>query len=238
MILTEADIPNYLPTTELSGDAFRFEAQQAQLLAESSQGAHRPLEIAQFIEVTNMPVTGNVLLSRLPVLDSPAIVVEVRAHQDAPFGLLTTTAEWVTQDSGSYTVDYSRGEIHLEQFASTPPEVSYSGSPTTNPYRRRKRVLSNAIAPQVRITYSTGFDFQAEPESAEVQEIKRAIAGIVWQREQTKGLRSGIKSYQLEGFYKVDYDTLTGRADADSSYSLFDEYLRVLRKYAPRGFVT
>jgi hypothetical protein len=77
--------------------------------------------------------------------------------------------------------------------------------------------------PQVKVVYDSGFDFTSDIDI--VNQLKEILSAIVRLLLENKASSSGINSYMLDGFYKVDYDS-------NSTSSLLSAYLSAIKKYA------
>jgi hypothetical protein len=253
-ILTPTDLALLAPELDVDPGSITAIIQQAQMMIEGPDGANRPLEIQEFTETPVLNGKGFCKLSRLPVIEGEDTVVddEVTVPNPTPvtvairgqrmlasFGLPLSDNQWVTlTEGGEYEVDYNLGEIRLlhGNFSGHYSSWSAYGGRRSNyssrPFRRPTQERQPA---EMRITYTTGFDFQAANLSHEAQQIKYATAGIA--KLQQSPLASGLKQYLMNDFYSVTYGAeAAGLTATSQERTLMQDLLMIVRKYRPREF--
>jgi hypothetical protein len=250
-ILTPTDLALLAPELDLDPGAIMSTIQQAQMIIEGPDGANRPLEIQEFTETPVLNGRGFCKLSRLPIIEGQDTIVEgvVTVPNPTPvtvairgermmysfgFGAVSDN-QWVVLDSDYYEVDYDLGEIRLlwgnmvyNNWSSYGRRSHYSTRPFRRPTQERKPA-------ELRVTYTTGFDFQAANLSHEAQQIKSAVAAV--SKLQQSPLISGLRQYSLNDFYSVTYASDGAQMGASSQErTLMQDLLMVVRKYRPREF--
>ncbi|MEO0824931.1 MAG: hypothetical protein AAFY20_09355 [Cyanobacteria bacterium J06639_14] len=237
MILTSADAEQFFPNLDIPVGEEWLVLRQAQAIAEGPAGANRPLEVEPFTEHPIVDGRGTVQLSRVPVLNDPPIVVQVRwSGGIAPYGISTNQTNWIDlEEDKDYRVDYERGEVELITIGSA--MFVGMGQRYHSTYgNRRSRPGAKVTPAEMKITYSTGYDFAANPLSHAAETIKAAVAGIL--KIQRSPQATGLKSFDMDDFYKVDFAAgLAAEAASAAAGSPFEDYLKVLRQYRPRGGV-
>ena len=210
MILTEADKPIYFPDIPLHGPTLLGAIYRACTIAESVQGAGRPLEQQSHTELLRLNrLLQTCTLTRSPIVETPAPIIEARTgnFRDG-FGRPVPLAPWATLSSDDYVLDYETGLLSLSRY--TASYFGRIGTPAT----------------EVRATYTAGFDFAVD--TPEVRAIKIAVASIL--RFQNSPSFQGLGEVRVEGEYSVRYTaTVPG--------SVPDALLLPLRKYRPRSGV-
>ena len=237
MILTSADAEQFFPNLDIPVGEEWLALRQAQAIAEGPSGANRPLEVERFTEHPIVDGRGTVQLSRVPVLNDPPTVVQVRwSGGIASYGIPTNQTNWIDLAEGKdYRVDYERGEIGLITIGSA-MFVGVGQRYHSNYGNRRSRPGAKVTPAEMKITYSTGFDFAVNPLSYAAETIKAAVAGIL--KIQCSAIAEGLKSFDMDGFYKAEFAPgLAGYAASTAAGSPFEDYLKILRQYRPRGGV-
>jgi hypothetical protein len=251
-ILTPTDLALLAPELDVDPGSITAIIQQAQMMIEGPDGANRPLEIKEFTETPVLNGKGFCKLSRLPVIEGADTVVDdvltvpnptpvtvaIRGQRMlASFGFPLSDNQWVVLEEGSqYEVDYELGEIRLLNGNFNGSNSSWSaygrGRSSSRPFRRPTQERQ---PPEMRITYTTGFDFQAANLSHEAQQIKYATAGIA--KLQQSPLATGLKQYNMNDFYSVTYGADSASLTASSqTRTLMQDLLMIVRKYRPREF--
>ncbi len=241
-ILTPTDLALLAPDLDADPGQVNAIIQQAQMIAEGPNGANRPLEIQAFTETPVLNGRGFCKLSRLPILEgnSYPVSVEIRGRRMlASFGLPLADNQWITLSRNSdYEFDYQLGEIRLlhANAGGIDSTWSYYGGRrsiySTRPFRRP---TEERTAPELRVKYTTGFDFQANPIDPRAQEIKVAVAAIA--RLQQSSLASGLKQYQVTDFYSMTFGADTaGMVVSGEGKTLLEDVLMILKRYRPREF--
>jgi hypothetical protein len=239
-ILTPTDLALLAPELDIDPGSILATVQQAQMMVEGPDGANRPLEIQEFTETPVLNGRGFCKLSRLPVIEGEEtpVTVAIRGQRMfAAFGFHTSNNQWFVLDTTQYEVDYELGEIRLlggnfsglaSTFSSYGRRSNYSSRPFHRPTQERQPA-------EMRITYTTGFDFQAANLSHEAQQIKYATAGIA--KLQQSPLATGLKQYNMNDFYSVTYGADTaGLTAASQTSTLMEDLLKIVKKYRPREF--
>lgn len=209
MILTEADKAIYFPEVALTGSSLLGAIYRACVIAESVQGAGRPLEQQSHTEVLRLNrLLQTCTLTRSPIASTPAPVIEARTgnFRDG-FGRPVPLMSWATLNTDDYGLDYETGLVFLSRF--TPSYFGRLGTPAT----------------EVRATYTAGFDFATD--TPEVRTIKSAVAEIL--RFQNSPNYQGLGEVRVEGEYSVRYNSTTPATVPEA-------LLLPLRRYRPRSF--
>jgi hypothetical protein len=253
-ILTPTDLALLAPELDIDPGSILATIQQAQMIIEGPDGANRPLEIQEFTETPVLNGRGFCKISRLPIIEGEdtldeegevvtpnptPVTVAIRGDRMIhSFGFtgIANDNQWITLDPDYYEVDYVLGEIRLlwGNYSTYSSWGSYGrrSNYSTRPFRRPTQERHPA---EMRITYTTGFDFQASNLSHEAQQIKYATAGIA--KLQQSPLISGLKQYNLNDFYSVTYGSDGAQMGATSQdRTLLQDLLMVVRKYRPREF--
>jgi len=232
-ILTPTDLATLAPELDIDPGAINSVILTAQMIAEGPDGANRPLEKHIYTETPLLNSNGIVKLSRLPITDDTTPIVEIRGKRLlASFGLPVNDTEWITLvENSDYMFDAALGEVKLNRAnlsGVTSSSWARYGRHYGRPTQRRE-------ATELKVTYTTGFDFQANPLSYEAQQIKIAVIGVA--KLQQSPMASGIKQYSVTGFYSVALASETAGITATSGdRTLMQDLLMVLRKYRPREF--
>jgi hypothetical protein len=241
-ILTPTDLALLAPDLDTDPGQVNAIIQQAQMIAEGPNGANRPLEIQEFIETPVLNGRGFCKLSRIPILEGESypVTVEIRGRRMlANFGLPLADNQWISlSENSDYEVDYQLGEIRIlhANAGGIDSTWSYYGGRrsiySTRPFRRP---TEERTSPEMRIKYTTGFDFQANPIDPRAQEIKIAVAAIA--RLQQSSLASGLKQYQVTDFYSMTFSADSAAMVASAAdKTLLQDILMVLKRYRPREF--
>ena len=151
-ILTASDRDTYFPDVSLEGRSLTGLLRRAQMLAESSQGANRPLELQSYTEVIRLNLeVQQCQLSRSPIAETPTPTIEIRStNTKDQWGRSHGVSSWYPLSAQDYVLD-SNGELHLTW-------------------------VQGWRATEVKATYTTGFDF--DEESFEIEEIKSVVGAI------------------------------------------------------------
>ena len=234
--LTPEDCLIYAPNTTLTGDALQTAIDISQMIVEGVNGADRPLSITAITKVIKIPENNRILLPITPLLDDPAPVVKLRGTDLAPRFGRYSGQEWEELNEDNYIVDYDNNEIALlglnklfyGQSFSTGFNRGYRRPPTTPSGQR-----------QVKVTYSSGFDFTQN--TPETNRLKMALASIVALR--TSAQSQGVKSVEIsDEEYKVTYASQSDYLGISSqgggvNGSPINELLSIFKKYKPIDFV-
>lgn len=227
-ILSLQDLAVYAPDVDADNGAIL----KAQMIAEGPNGAHRPLSKTSFTETPRL-TNGIARLTRFPIDTLVALVVQTRGTTR-----FSTNDTWQTIPVTDYTLDAELGELRIEHlFSSSESSFSlYGGGSTYNNYpRMSRRAQRRNTGPEVRVTYTAGFDFQATPETSEVQQIKSALAAIVGL--QTSTLSTGLKQDTITDFRSQTYGADVAQLTATGQGStLMGDYLAVFRQYRPKEY--
>lgn len=224
-ILSLQDLAVYAPDVDADNGAIL----KAQMIAEGPNGAHRPLSKTSFTETPRL-TNGIARLARFPIDTSVALVVQTRGT--TRFSVNDT---WQTIPASDYALDAELGELRIEHlFGYSESSFSvYGGGAAYNNYPRRTQRRNTG--PEVRVTYTAGFDFQATPETPEVQQIKAALAAIAGL--QTSTLSTGLKQDTITDFRSQTYGAEVAQLTATGQAStLMGDYLAVFRQYRPREY--
>ncbi len=228
MILEPLELATYAADVDIPFTQQLSAILQAQSIAEGTAGANRPLERQVFEETRYLNSSGFVLLSRMPVVSVQK--VEIRGGEFSNFNLTFVGNVWNEIRPQDYLFDDFSGEIHVKNVTNL---NLYSGITLANRgMRRPSRPLKKARAPQVRVTYTTGFDF-TDDTNIDVLKLKTALGGIV---SLLKGGNNAldVKAFELTDFYKVDFTNQL--RTSKYAQSMLDELLVVFRGYRPREF--
>jgi len=246
-ILTIADKDNYFPDVSATGQSLVALIQRTQMLVEGNNGANRPLEINQFVQVKPIPSSGVLLMDRTPIInDSVHYPIKVQIRWFASVNnqyYFPGVDDWQTVVAPDYYMDFDTGEIKLRaffnQYSRFIPSSGYSYS-GTNPIARRNRVLGRFQPPQLKVTYYTGFDFVTQPLSNEAQAIKTALGGLVnfLGSQAGQAASQGMSSFQLNNFYTIGYDPKAAMmaTSKNAAGSIVEEYLQLFKAYRARSF--
>jgi hypothetical protein len=160
----------------------------------------------------------------------------------ASFGLPLSDNEWIVLDPATdYEFDYQLGEVRIlsANLAGLTTEswglgsaarARYSGRPFRRPTQAHEKS-------EMKVEYTTGFDFKAVPIDPRAQEIKIALISIL--KLQRSPMASGMKQYTLNNFYSVLYGSEATNVNTSSTDStLLQDVLMVLKRYRPREFVS
>lgn len=241
-ILSAQDLAIYAPELDLDPGAISAAILRAEMLAEGPQGAHRPLSKQEFVESPPLGSNATLRLSRWPIDVNATITVEVR-RSNSGHNTYAYNNNWVALGIGDYVIDPELGEIYIESLAgsgATSAQFSLIGGlgnyPTSHQagsFRRRARPQP----PRVKVIYTAGFDFQANPLSADALKIKVAVAAIA--SVQQSALSKGLRQEVLTGFKSVTYEAdIAQLTAARPSEGLMDENLAILREFRSREGAT
>jgi hypothetical protein len=251
-ILTPTDLALLAPDLDLDPGAIMATIQQAQMIIEGPDGANRPLEIHTFTETPVLNGRGFCKLARLPIIQGQDTVVEgvVTVPNPTPvtvsirgdrmmyafgFGSSMSSNQWLLLNSTQYEVDYELGEIRLLWGNMSYNNWSAYGRRSHYSTRPGRRPTQERHPSEMRISYTTGFDFQAANLSHEAQQIKYATAGIA--KLQQSPLATGMSSYKLEHFYSVNFSSDNAlMAASGKDKTLLQDLLMIVKKYRPREF--
>lgn len=210
MILTEADKPIYFPDIALTGPTLLGAIYRACAIAESVQGAGRPLEQQPHTEILRLNrLLQTCTLKAMPIASLPAPIIEARTgnFRDG-FGRPVPLAPWAMLSEDDYNLDYETGLLSLSRY--TASYFGRIGTPAT----------------EIRATYTAGFDFAVD--TKDVRAIKIAVASIL--RFQNSPNFQGLGEVRVEGEYSVRYTAIVPGTVPDA-------LLLPLRKYRPRSGV-
>ncbi|EKU98034.1 hypothetical protein Lepto7375DRAFT_7293 [Leptolyngbya sp. PCC 7375] len=240
-ILSVQDLAIYVPGLDL--DSPQAAILKAQMLAEGPKGAKRPLEKREFTETPRASNDGIIRLSRWPIDPDSPITVQVRGNNSYST-LGVNSFEWQTIPDDQYSVDVEVCEITIPSLTGiTASQFSLVGSsyyshayPGTTPYGR-KRQTQERFPFQVRVTYTAGFDFQADPLDPDAQEIKVALASIL--ELQNSSFASGVKQFNITDFVSATAGADLAQLTASSQgNTLMGDYLDVFKQYCPKEYAT
>ncbi len=240
-ILSIADLTTYAPELDLDPGAIQAAILKAEMLAQGPQGSQRPLSKQPFTETPRVGGNGIARLTRWPIDPDATFTVETRYYATNRLAF-SHSNDWVAIEESEYTRDLELGEVsihgligHSEHTFSTLAGRGLN-HPGIGGYRSRSAVATRqAYQPQVRVTYTAGFDFQANPLSEEALQIKAAVASIL--SLQQSPLASGVKQHALVDFYSTttgaDVAQLTATAP---NTTLMSDYLAIMRQYRAREY--
>lgn len=245
-----------LDTDFLAG--FDFEDQrlpillmQAQAIAESPMGCDRPLEITPHTELKPVPSSGFIYLSKLPVVGA-LTQVQIRGGDFARFNRTTSIQDWETLEVGQFELDAITGEVRLKVLEWL--QYSFQGAARRS---KRYRPTQPYDAPQIRVAYNTGFNFDVL--NADTQLIKTVVAAIAFLYTQSNNLLYPSKAedgsantpgtiqrvrvedvvkYEVEYAANVQANLISAATqNAVSAYqsSQLGDLLKLLGKYRTRG---
>lgn len=238
-ILSAQDLAIYAPELDLDPGAINAAILRAQMLAEGPRGAHRPLSKQEFTETPTLGSNATLRLSRWPIDTDATLTVQVR-RSNAGHNAYAYDNDWVTLADGDYVLDAELGEIYIESLAGSGAVSSQFslvgglgnyplGGHQAGSFRRRARPQP----PRVKVTYTAGFDFQADPLSADALRIKVAVAAIA--EVQQSPLRKGLRQEVLTGFKSVTYESdIASLTATRPGEGLMDDNLAILREYCAR----
>lgn len=222
MFLSPGEFIEYCPTVQLTGVEAIAAIRKAQLLAESPQGANRPLEATSHVEelAFHFPYVDDVVLTRSPLISVQQ--VQIKGFDFTNFGLNFIAGEWQTLEPSSYTIDIPLNQLTINTI-NAPLYSGLGGVTTRRPTHKQK-------APRIRVTYTTGFNTNST--DPKVIEIKVALGALI-EVLASKAFGEGQKKFALEGFYEIEYAEASTLVSTGSK-SVLDEYLRPFHKYRPR----
>ncbi|AXK90434.1 hypothetical protein CrV_gp022 [Cylindrospermopsis raciborskii virus RM-2018a] len=233
--LSNTECLQYAPGISISGEALTTAITLAQILVEGVNGANRQLEVNSYTRILVIPNSGRLLFPLTPVLASPAPQIYLRGSDLPPrFGLYSTQEWQLLEINKDYTIDFSTNEIVLLTLAySLRHEYSVTG------FRRYQRTPTSAISRrQLKVVFSSGFNFTATPNTNEVLDLKRALASIVALR--TSAQAQGVKKLEVsDDKYVVEYagkNDYLGISGNKFNGSPLNELLSIFRKYRPSEF--
>ena len=241
-ILSVQDLAIYAPDLDL--DSPQAAIFKAQLLAEGPKGSKRPLEKREFTETPRASNDGIIRLSRWPIDPNATIIVQVRGN-NSHSSLGVNSFSWETIPDTEYSIDVEVCEITVPSLAGiTASQFSLVGSSyyghgfqgsTGRPGRRRQ--TQERFPFQVRVTYTAGFDFQADPLDPEAQDIKVALAAVL--ELQNSSIAGGVKQFNITDFMSGTMGADVAQLTASSQgKTLMEDYLDVFKQYCPKEYAT
>lgn len=191
---------------------------QGLFLAEGANGANRPLTIQKYVEFKKLSQNS------IPFTNTP--VLESTIERPIQVFLGSATQDWLEIDSDEFSVDYDLGTIFLNATAIRDPYRSQSlGVYRSRPYNQYQRK-------SIKVSYYSGFDFDAYPLSYEVDEILKALIALVGYVQKPQ-YQDGTKRFKLDRHYEVEYLT---NAETNPVGSEIANLLQVFKKYRARDY--
>jgi len=207
-ILSESDAATYFPDVTLTGDALTAAIAFAQSIAEGPQGANRPLEKAEFIEIKRLSQNFQTIrLSYNPIATSPAIALQARVGNTRDrYGYIQQADVWKDIEASCYIVDYELAQITINR-----PLAGYT---------------------MARVVYTGGYDFSVD--DADTRAMKAAL-GRLLSLQQTQAATSGIESLRVEN-QAVTYGSSGGKSGGGLYADSMAMSLEVFKKYRAGGY--
>ncbi|MFG6101194.1 hypothetical protein U2F10_03000 [Leptothoe sp. EHU-05/26/07-4] len=242
-ILSIQDLATYAPELDLDPGVAQGAILQAEMLAQGPQGSQRPLSKQPFVETPRVGGNGIARLTRWPIDPDADFTVETRYYATNRIAY-SHSNDWVAIEESEYTRDLELGEVsihgligHAENTFSTLAGRGLN-HPGIGGYRSRSAVATRqAYQPQVRVAYTAGFDFQADPLSEDALQIKTAVAAIL--SLQQSPLASGLRQETLTDFKSVTYGSDTAQLTTTRQGStLMSDYLAIMRQYRAREYAS
>ena len=239
-ILSAADLAIYAPDVDLDPQQVQSAILRAQMIAEGPSGAHRPLAKQSFTE-TPM-ATGNAIarLSRLPIDESVPPVILIRGNKTSSyFGVGSNPNEFIELvEDEDFVLDYELGEIQFRNISlAAETRFSILGATARHymGYGGRRRLSNKRTNIEIKATYTTGFDFQANPLDPRAEEIKIALGAIIGL--QNSSLASGVKQFNYTDFMSGTLSSdLVQLTTTQMGRTPMEDYLEIFRQYRPRTF--
>jgi len=234
MILTAEDDEDFFPSLQLTGANLDTAIRSAQMMAEGSRGANRPLEVRSYSETHKVAGSDQTfMVSNLPIISAPYPVVKIRQGQNRSFGRSIAATEWLQLAVNQFQIDDYLGEVQvlwaIDRSIGDFPAIQQSGRENANF--------------EAQITYSSGFNFHpVDPAfESEANMIKQAVANIMLFQnphalpESQSMAASGASNFTLNGFYSVGYSS---SASQQFREQWLDQSLSLLQRYQPRGLMS
>jgi hypothetical protein len=191
---------------------------QGLFLAEGVNGANRPLAIQKYVEVKKLSQNS------IPFTNTP--VLENSVEHPIKVYLGSATQDWLEIDPDEYNIDYDLGTIFLNATAIRDPYRSQTlGVYRSRPYNQCRRK-------SIKVSYYSGFDFDAYPLSYGADEILKALIALVGYVQKPQ-YQDGTKRFKLDRHYEVEYLTSSETNPASSEIM---NLLQVFQKYRARDY--
>ncbi len=220
-ILKPSELELYL-SSSCSGliddeDKSAIAIKRAQLVAESAIGANRRLEITAYTRIIKLRrVAQTCILPYFPIGSVTSVEVRNGGTRSGVTGGQIPFSNWLTADPNYYTVEPDTGRV---LFGNT---VLFHFGGTGS--------FLGQIS-EIRITYSSGFDFNAASLSYEAEQLKVAIAELI--SFQDSELGQGVDSHSISDIEKISYVS-AGRKEAIEYPAIL---MMPFRRYRPRSSV-
>lgn len=218
MLLTPEDLFTHFP--DESVENLELKITQATSLISSYLIANRDFKIKKYSEIKPLNISGNFLLSYLPVLNDSvnyAIAVEIRNKNQPGWNLID-----------DFSVDFELGEIIITQ-NSRENWSSIWNAPRSSNFRSERGSGRNSN--QVKVTYYSGISFT---DSEDNFEFKNNLINLI--KFQSSDSNAGLKRFKLDDHYEVEYQNSRDRVAAKNDSNPLIDMLAYFKKFKPRTF--
>jgi len=198
-ILSPSELELYLSSsfcTDLiaNEDKATIAIRRAQLVAEGAIGANRRLELNPYTRILKLRrVAQACMLPYFPIASVTSVYVRTGGGRSGVTGSQQPFTSWFAVDPNFYNVEAETGRV---MFGILPGSSNgwFGGTG-----------LFHGQVTEIKITYSSGFDFGAIPLSYEAEYLKAALAELI--SFQNSELGQGIDSHSFADIEKVTYVT-------------------------------
>lgn len=223
-ILNPSELELYLSSscTDLIDDEDKaaIAIRRAQLVAEGAIGANRRLELNPYTRVLKLRrVAQSCMLPYFPIASVASVSVRTGGGRSGVTGQQQPFSSWFAVDPNFYSVEVETGRILFGVL----PGSSNGWFGGTG--------LFHGQVTEIKITYSSGFDFGAIPLSYEAEFLKSALAELI--SFQNSELGQGIDSHSFADIERISYVT-GGRKESIEYPSIL---MMPFRRYRPRSSI-
>ena len=224
-ILSPSELELYLSPsfcTDLLADEDKatIAIRRAQLVAEGAIGANRRLELNPYTRILKLRrVAQACMLPYFPIASVTSVYVRTGGGRSGVTGSQQPFTSWFAVDPNFYNVEAETGRV---MFGILPGSSNgwFGGTG-----------LFHGQVTEIKITYSSGFDFGAIPLSYEAEYLKAALAELI--SFQNSELGQGIDSHSFADIEKVTYVT-GGRKESIEYPSIL---MMPFCRYRPRSSI-
>ena len=224
-ILNPSELELYLSSsscTDLIDDEDKgtIAIRRAQLVAEGAIGANRRLELNTYTRILKLRrVAQSCMLPYFPIASVTSVSVRTGGVRSEFTGGQQPFTSWFAVDPNFYSVEAETGRV---MFGILPGSSNgwFGGTG-----------LFHGQVTEIKITYSSGFDFGAIPLSYEAEFLKSALAELI--SFQNSELGQGIDSHSFADIERISYVT-GGRKESIEYPSIL---MMPFRRYRPRSSV-
>lgn len=234
-ILSVQDLAVYAPNLDL--DSPQTAILKAQMLAEGPNGSNRPLEKQPYTETPLVSSDGIIRLSRWPIDETEDVVVQIRGPRNS--SRVSNLYDWTVLDPTNYSVDYELFEITVDSIlGGVSSDFSLTGNSNYGianvGYRNRSSVRRTQNS-SVKVTYTAGFDFLANPLDPRAQLLKMALASVL--DIQNSSLSTGVKQFNVSDFMSGTRGAdLIQQSVSSHGRTVMQEYLDIFKQFCPREY--